>query len=277
MSTVHVFETPGDVSLQVRLPSGRVVVTTADEPRTTVEIVDRRGEDAGDEIDVIMDERRGEHLIRVEQKDRFRWGPIQITWGGDFECRITCPPGASLDLSGGSTDVKVDGELGEVSVRTAAGDVRLETVRAGLQVKTASGNVWLDTAEADASVATVSGNVELGRVAGSLIGRTVSGTFRLDAVALALKVSTTSGDVEVGSIGSGDVRVQSVSGDVRIGIGRGTRVWVDATSVSGTLESELGLEDHQGGSDEEDAVVPLHVKTVSGDVSIVRAAAVSPA
>ena len=75
-------------------------------------------------------------------------------------------------------------------------------------------------------------------------------------MALALKVSTTSGDVEVGSIGSGDVRVQSVSGDVRIGIGRGTRVWVDATSVSGTLESELGLEDHQGGSDEEDAVVP---------------------
>ena len=72
---------------------------------------------------------------------------------------------------------------------------------------------------------------------------------------MALGVSTTSGDVEVGSVGSGDVRVQSVSGDVRIGIGRGTRVWVDATSVSGTLESELGLEDHQGGSDEEDGVV----------------------
>jgi Putative adhesin len=277
VSTVHVFDTPGDVSLQVRLPSGRVVVTTADEPTTTVEIVDRRGQDAVDEIDVTMDERRGEHVIRIEQKDRFRWGPIQITWGGDFECRITCPDGANLDLSGGSTDAKVDGELGEVSVRTASGDVRLDTVRAELQVKTASGNVWLDAAEADASVATVSGNVELGYVAGSLTARTVSGTFKLGAVAVALGVSTTSGDVEVGSVGGGDVRVQSVSGDVRIGIGRGTRVWVDATSVSGTLESELGLEDHQDGGDEEDGAVPLHVKTVSGDVSIVRAAAVSPA
>jgi putative adhesin len=274
VSTVHVFETPGDVSLQVRLPSGRVVVTTADEPRTTVEIVGRRGEDAVDEIDVTMDERRGEHVIRIEQKDRFRWGPIQITWGGDFECRITCPHGANLDLSGGSTDVKVDGELGEVSVRTASGDVRLDTVRAALQVKTASGDVWLDGAGAEASIATVSGDVELGRVAGSLTARTVSGSVKLGAVALALGVSTTSGDVQVGSIGSGDVRVQSVSGDVRIGIGRGTRVWVDATSLSGTLESELGLEDQQGG--DEDAAVPLHVKTVSGDVSIVRAAAVSP-
>jgi len=271
---MHRFETPGAVVLQVRLPSGRVHVTTTDEPRTTVEIVGRRGEDAVDEIEVTADERRGEHVIRIEQKDRFRWGPIQITWGGDFECRIACPHGANLDLSGGSTDVKVDGELGEVSVRTASGDVRLGTVRGELQVKTASGDVWLDGADADARVATVSGDVELGRVAGSLTARTVSGEMNVAAVGGALEASTTSGDVGVGAVGHGDVRVQSVSGDVRIGIGRGTRVWVDATSVSGTLESELGLDEHQSDA-QDDGVVPVHVKTVSGDVSIVRAVTVS--
>jgi hypothetical protein len=52
-------------------------------------------------------------------------------------------------------------------------------------------------------------------------------------------------------------------------------VWVDATSVSGTLESELGLEGGEHGSEDSEDVVPVHVKTVSGDVSIVRAAAVS--
>ena len=94
---MHVFETPGSVSLQVKLPSGRVLVTTADEPRTTVEVVavGRRGQDAIDEIEVTMEERLGRHVVKVEQKDRFRWGPIQITWGGDFECRITCPPGSA--------------------------------------------------------------------------------------------------------------------------------------------------------------------------------------
>ena len=45
------------------------------------------------------------------------------------------------------------------------------------------------------------------------------------------------------------MRVQTVSGDVRIGIARGTRVWVDAASVSGKLESELGLEDQQSPRD----------------------------
>jgi hypothetical protein len=274
MSASHVFETPGDVALQVQLPSGRVVVTTTDEARTTVEIVGRRGQDAIEDIEVVMDERRGGHVIRIEQKDRFRWGPIQITWGGDVECRIACPHGANLELSGGSTDVQVDGELGSVSVRTASGDVRLGTVRAELQVKTASGDVSLDAADADATVSSVSGDVDLGRVAGSLDARTVSGTLDVAGVGSALEVSTTSGDITVGSVGSGDVRVQSVSGDVRIGIGRGTRVWVDAASVSGTLESELGLEEHAADGPES-AVVPVHVKTISGDVSIVRATPVS--
>ena len=68
-----------------------------------------------------------------------------------------------------------------------------------------------------------------------------------------------------------------MSGDARIGVARGTRVWIDAVSVSGDLESELGLADQApaAGSAEQEpggAVVPLHVKTVSGDVNIVRAA-----
>ena len=45
----------------------------------------------------------------------FRWGPIQITWGGDVEVRVTCPPGTDLELSGASTDLRVDGDVGEVS------------------------------------------------------------------------------------------------------------------------------------------------------------------
>jgi hypothetical protein len=272
---MHVFETPGSVSLQVKLPSGRVLVATADEPRTTVEVVavGRRGQDAIDEIEVTMEERLGRHVVRVEQKDRFRWGPIQITWGGDFECRVTCPPGSDLDLAGGSTQIRAEGELGEVSVRTASGDIRLESVSRELQVKTASGDIAVSTASSDATVTSVSGDVEVESAKASLTARAVSGDVTIGSVIGALGVSTTSGDVDVKSIAGGDVRVQTVSGDVRLGIARGTRTWIDAASVSGRLESELGLEDQEPVADEGGAVVPLHVKTVSGDVSVVRAAA----
>ena len=270
------FETPGSVSLQIKLPSGRVVVTTADEPRTTVEVValGRRGQDAIDEIEITMDEVSGRHVIRVEQRDRFRWGPIQITWGGDFECRITCPPGADLDLAGASTDVRVGGELGDVSARTASGDIRLHEVGGPLQVKTATGDVSVGIVRGQGTIATVSGDVGVERIDAPLSARAVSGDITIGSIASELVVATTSGDVDLKAVHEGDVRVQTVSGDVRVGIARGTRVWVDAGSVSGRLESELGLEDQESAaSDVESAVVPLHVKTVSGDVSVVRAAA----
>jgi hypothetical protein len=271
---MHVFETPGSISLQIKLPSGRVLVTTADEPRTTVEVVavGRRGQDAIDEIEVTMDERLGRFAVKVEQKDRFRWGPIQITWGGDFECRIVCPPGTDLDLAGASTALRSDGELGEVSVRTVSGDIRLESVRGALQVKTASGDISVDTIASQASLTTVSGDLGVERVDASLTARSVSGDATLGSISAPLTLSTTSGDVDLKSVGGGDVRVQTVSGDVRVGIAPGTRTWIDAASVSGRLESELGL-DQEPAAETDEAVVPLHVKTVSGDVSIVRAAA----
>ncbi len=269
------FDTSGSVSLQIKLPSGRVVVTTADEPKTTVEVVPlgRRGQDAIDEIEVTMEERAGRHVVRIEQRDRFRWGPIQITWGGDFECRITCPPGTDLDLSGASTDVRVEGELGDVSARTASGDIRLQTVAGALQVKTASGDLLVGAVGGQASIATVSGDVGVERIDAPFTARAVSGDVTVGSVAAELGISTTSGDVDLKAVHAGEVRVQTVSGDVRVGIARGTRVWVDAASVSGELGSELGLEGDETAGEIEGAVVPLHVKTVSGDVAVVRAAA----
>ena len=203
-----VFETPGSVSLQIKLPSGRVVVTTADEPRTSVELIPigRRGPDAVDDVSVTADEHHGRHIIRIEQKDRIRWGPIQITWGGDIETRITCPSGADLELSGGSTDLRVDGMLGEVSVRTASGDVRLETVQSKLQVKTASGDISIARFESEASLMTVSGDLAVGRAEGSLIARAVSGDVTIGSLGGSLALSTTSGDIDVRSVEAGEVR-----------------------------------------------------------------------
>ena len=278
---MHVFETPGSVSLQLKLPSGRVLVATADEPRTTVEVVavGRRGQEAVDEVDVTMEERLGRYVVKVEQRDKFRWGPIQITWGGDFECRITCPPGTDLDLSGGSTDLRAEGELGDVSVRTASGDARLESVDGELEVKTASGDIAVSSFAGSAKLSTVSGDLVVERMGAALSARAVSGDVRIGRLAGELELSTTSGDVDIKAVSGGDLRIQTVSGDVRVGIARGTRTWIDAVSVSGRLESELGLDDQTPGVESEDVspVVPLHVKTVSGDVTVVRAAAAIPA
>src|SRR5262245_2849966 len=280
---MEVFETPGSVSLRFKLPSGRVVVTTADEPQTTVELVPlgRRDTDALDKVEITHDQRGGRHVITVEERDQFRWGPIRISWGGNVEVRVTCPSGSDLDLTGGSTDLHATGELGEVNASSASGDIRVETATKRLQVKTASGDVTIGTAEAGGSVGTVSGELEVRRIEEAITARSVSGDVRVGSIQAPFQLSTTSGDVELESVEGGEVRAQSVSGDIRIGVGRGTRVFIDAASVSGTLQSELGVDDFEPPASEEDEsddpgeVVPLHVKTVSGDVTIGRATPVS--
>ena len=271
---METFDTPGAVSLQVKLSSGRVSIATVDEPRTSVELTGRRDGNY-DDIVVTCQERHGGHVIKIEQRDRFRWGPLGITWGEGFEVRIACPPGADLDLAGGSTDLDVDGDLGEVSVKTASGDVKLDGIGKALDVKTASGDIEIRSIEAGGSVVTASGDVEVRRIENAVTARSISGDIEIGYSRAPLELTTTSGDLEVGSVAAGEVRFQSVSGDVRIGVAPGTRVWIDATSVSGDLESELGLGDQApetGEQEQASEVVPLEGKTVSGDVEIVRAA-----
>lgn len=276
---MQVFDTPGSVSLQIKLPSGRVVVTTADEDRTSVELVSlgRRGHDALDEVAVRLDERGGRYVVTVEQLPRFRWGPLQITWDDAVEARITCPPGSDLDLATGSASLRASGELGDVSVKSASGDVDLEAVRGVLGIKTASGDINVREARSEATLVTVSGDLQIDVFEQTMGVRAVSGDVRIGTARAPLTVTTTSGDVRIDRVQAGEVQVHSVSGDARIGVGSGTRVWIDAVSVSGTLESQLGLEDQppSDGSDTGASVVPLRAKTVSGDITITRAAEVA--
>ena len=64
--------------------------------------------------------------------------------------------------------------------------------------------------------------------------------------------------------------MRSVSGDVEIGVARGTRVYLDVSSTSGETVSELDMSgvSEAGGTDME-----LQVDTVSGDIRITRARA----
>lgn len=266
-----VFDTPGGVTLEIRLPSGHVTVKTADAPSTEVELVPhgRRGEEALEQIVVSAREQPGGHVVSVEQRDRFRWGPISINWGQDVEVRITCPPGSDLEFNGASCDLGAVGRFGKVEAKTASGDLRLGEISGKLQAKTASGDVSVKVIGSEAAVVTVSGDVELGRVDAALNTRTVSGDVELGVVRAPVTIATTSGGVAVRVVERGEVRVQTVSGEARLGVAEGTAVWLDASSVSGELRSELGALEEKV-SDSSGEVVPLRVKTVSGDVSFVR-------
>ena len=64
---------------------------------------------------------------------------------------------------------------------------------------------------------------------------------------------------------AGDLKVQSVSGDVDIGVGPGLALWLDVSSVSGSTSSDLELGEKPG---EGGIPVELRVRTVSGDIRV---------
>src|SRR5215211_2762198 len=85
----------------------------------------------------------------------------------------------------------------------------------------------------------------------------------------AVGVNVASGDVELERIAS--ARVNSASGDVRIGIAKGSRLFVDAQSLSGETTSELELESVSPVEADEGPLVELRAQTMSGDIAVRRA------
>jgi hypothetical protein len=70
---------------------------------------------------------------------------------------------------------------------------------------------------------------------------------------------------------TGDVTVNSASGDVRIGIRRGSRAYLDCSTVSGDTTSELDVTGEEPAGD--GPLVNVKARTVSGDITITRAPA----
>ena len=262
----HRFPTPEPPRLDVRNPSGDVLIETGAEGETTVTlegpeellaraIVDQRG----DTVRVEVPERRG----------LFGFGGSE-----DVDVLIRCPDGAAAIVRTRSADVICRGVLASAEVASASGDVRFDRVSGDASFKTASGDLRVEDVGGDLSAQTASGDVVAGPVGGSLKANLVSGDLRVDSVGASATVNSVSGDLSLDAVAEGAVSLQSVSGDVRVGVRRGSRVWVDVSTLSGDPESELDLGGEPVGED--GPLVDLRVKTVSGDVSIVRAPAPTP-
>lgn len=106
---------------------------------------------------------------------------------------------------------------------------------------------------------------------GAVTLQSVSGDLTVRAAGGPVTLNSVSGDQRAEGAGNGPVSAQSVSGDIRIGIRPGVRVWIDAASRSGDVTSELEV---RGDQFAKGPVAELRLQSLSGDIAIVRSAAV---
>jgi hypothetical protein len=183
-----------------------------------------------------------------------------------LELTVKVPPGSNCSVRTASGDVACVGDLARLDARTASGDVTAASVSGALDVNTASGDVWLENTGATVGVRTASGDIRLRQAAGDVALHTASGDVSVGTAGASVQAFTASGDVQIGSVGSGEANVKTVSGDSKIGVAAGAGVYLDLSSVTGRIKSQLE-------ETESDSDVSLRVicRSVSGDIKISRA------
>jgi hypothetical protein len=278
------YSTPGPLRLNLEIPSGEIEIDTRNTDETRVELEAVANNDAirdlveNSRIELIP---RGDgHEVVVEAKSRhgifisLSRGP-DIRFGGpDVRLRITCPHDADLDIRTKSADLRARGEYGIVEVKTASGDLEVEKANDATRIKTASGDVHIGEAASSLEVQSVSGDLHAGSVRGDIRAQLVSGDVHVRDAGASISTNTVSGDQRFEAVQSGQIELKAISGDVMVGVRSGSRLYVDANTVSGSTSSELELSDSPAPAPADDApLVELFVKTVSGDVRIERALA----
>jgi len=250
------FHTPGPLRLDLSIPAGTIDVETVAGEETQL-VVDADDERSLDDLKLELVERGEGHELVLTAEPRGFFSYVHVTIGarvlgtGEYRVRIRCPHGADLVAKTATAAVVAHGTYGRGDVKTTSGDVRIDDLAGDVEVRS------------------VSGDVRVRSVGGRLVAKSVSGDLRFENVSSAVQANTVSGDLNV-VVADGDVNIVSVSGDIEVGIRSGSRLHVDANSLSGSLDSELPLADAPnaaGGG----PLVDLRAKTVSGDFRVVRA------
>jgi Putative adhesin len=266
------FENIHDLNLNLRLPAGRMEVlareTTEVELRLEPENSAARELLESGGVTVELRQRGEGHELLVEVPGR-RGG--WLGRGPQFDLRIECPSGSRVSARSGSSDFESQGTLGSLEVKTASGDVDVDRVDGQVSIQSASGDVQIESALGPVDVNTASGDVDLGTVERTLKANLVSGDLSVREAGESVKANSVSGDQQVEAVSRGKIELHTVSGDIDVGVRRGTDVWLDVRSISGDMVSNLQPTD--GPADGEGELVELHVKSVSGDVRIDHAPA----
>ncbi len=261
------FQTSAPLNLSVSVPASSLEIEGAvDATETTVEVerLDREMDPAELECRLAHD---GTSLeVKVGRK-RFRDAKYRVT--------IRTHEGTNLDIATGAADVRGSGTFGSCRYRSGSGDVSFGDLTGRVSMKTGSGDIRVSNALDELGIDVASGAIVVGTTHRRAAIHNVSGTVDVGEAKFDLTARSVSGDLRIGSAARGAVSLTSVSGDIDVGIAAGKRTYLDLHSISGDMRSDLDVSSapHADGAPD----VELRAKTVSGDVTIRRAAAADAA
>ena len=281
------FDTKGPIGANVDVAAGSIHFIAGDGTETVVTVNpmnpgSRKDVEAAEKAKVdfsadrlsVVVPKPGRLMAYISFSD---WGLVDVT--------VELPEGSAVDARSGAGPLRADGEFGVVSLKSAAGDIRVDRIRGGRLVS-AAGRLTLNGSYGDTEL-TTAGDMEIGRVDGSAQVKNLNGRTHIEDVTGALKVRSANGDIVVerahgdlhsrtangsiviGEVIRGAVTLATASGSIDIGIAEGTSAFVDAGTQYGSIRN--GLEPTAGPGSEEQ--VEIRARTAFGDIDIHRSSA----
>ncbi|MGY4745062.1 DUF4097 family beta strand repeat-containing protein [Streptomyces sp. ATMOS53] len=277
------FDTPEPISVTAYVYAGSIQFTAGDRPDTVVEV---RPRDPKKDLDV---------RTADQTEVAYASGTLTVTTpranllgrGGTVDVTVELPTGSNIDVTGAGARVLGEGRLGEVRVKTSAGDVRLDTT-GPLQLKVSHGSTTVDRVEGMAEITSSTGNVRVGLVDGPAVLKNSHGTTTVGAVTGELRVNgangaidirraeasvtgtTTNGLLRVAEVASGSVQLETSNGSIEVGVREGAAAWLDVSSNRGQVRNALAASD---APELTEGTVKVHARTNWGNIDIVRAKA----
>jgi DUF4097 and DUF4098 domain-containing protein YvlB len=238
--------------LKMRLASGGVRVLPG--VSGTIEVTVR-----GSKPDQLIIDQIGD-VISIRQETG-RWA------GGSFDITVHGPEGIDVEASLASTDLTVEVEVTDLQVNVASGDVRTRRVGRDAAVKSASGDVDIDDVAGRLRITSASGDVAVGVVGGDASCSTASGEITLGVANGDVTAKSASGDVNIDDFRGATLRGKTVSGDMKVGLGKGQQVDVDLQTLSGKIRLPSAASPVDSG---DHPTVQISFKSVSGDFELVE-------
>lgn len=277
------YDTPEPISVTAYVYSGSIWFTAGDRLDTVVEVRPR-------------DPKKDQDVRTADQTEvAYAGGSLTVRTpkanllgrGGTVDVTVELPTGSSIDMTGTGANLIGEGRLGEVHVKTSAGDVRLDTT-GPLQLKASHGSITVDRVEGMAEITSSTGNVRVGLVDGPAVLKNSHGATTVGAVIGELRISgangaidieraessvtgtTTNGGLRVAEVASGTVQLETANGSIEVGVREGTAAWLDVSSNRGQVRNTLSASQTPEQSED---TVKVRARTNWGNIDVRRARA----
>lgn len=238
---------------------------------------DTKTYDVDADVQVAVDASEGDVTVRGWDSDKVELVSKKSAWSSDDFSRMDTTVDAKSDhvsVAEGTLACDNCGMSYELHVPTGA-HVTISTASGDVDVRGIGGPVRVDA---------LSGDVEIHQIGGQVFARTTSGDISVSSVATSLDAYSSSGDIEAkdltadtalvtdsGSIDAAfdswsavhQVRMKSSSGDVSITVPRGAGFAIDASTSSGSMDSNLRLP-----IDDRDSGAAVHAQVGSGATKV---------